>query len=220
MVSDGEFGGSASLLGGPAGWVAGLWPLLALLEFQRGRRQDVLVTGCQREDEAVRRLRAAVRRLAVVTRQRPLTGRFHDDADEVVGTVGTDDALGFDPFPLLRALAECGARVAVMGQVAGIMHGSVELTGDLDLLWHGALADRARRGVSVSGTLKNLGAITLFVEDLPRSKSFYVDVLGLKVMFEDSVPRRAHLGGRAGFVQDQRRVGRAKGHPQRGPGCR
>jgi len=27
--------------------------------------------------------------------------------------------------------------VAVMGQVAGIMHGSRELTGDLDLLWDG-----------------------------------------------------------------------------------
>ena len=31
--------------------------------------------------------------------------------------------------------------VAVMGQVAGIMHGSRELTGDLDLLWDG---DRGR----------------------------------------------------------------------------
>lgn len=30
-----------------------------------------------------------------------------------------------------------GVRVVVMGQVAGIMHGSTELTGDLDLLWTG-----------------------------------------------------------------------------------
>ncbi len=32
---------------------------------------------------------------------------------------------------------EYGAQVVVMGQVAGIMHGSRELTGDLDLLWDG-----------------------------------------------------------------------------------
>jgi hypothetical protein len=30
-----------------------------------------------------------------------------------------------------------GAWVVVIGQVAGIMHGSRELTGDLDLLWDG-----------------------------------------------------------------------------------
>jgi hypothetical protein len=51
--------------------------------------------------------------------------------------VATDDALGFDPFPLLRALDRHGARAVVIGQVAGIMHGSRELTGDLDLLWDG-----------------------------------------------------------------------------------
>jgi hypothetical protein len=90
------------------------------------------------EDRAVRRLRAAVRRLAVQTRQRALTGRSHDDGDDAVGTVDTDDAHGFDPLPLLRALSERGARVVVIGQVAGIMHGSAELTGDLDLLWDGA----------------------------------------------------------------------------------
>jgi hypothetical protein len=55
----------------------------------------------------------------------------------MVGTVDTDDADGFDPLPLLQALHERGARVAVIGQVAGIMHGSGELTGDLDLLWDG-----------------------------------------------------------------------------------
>ena len=90
------------------------------------------------EDAAVGRLRVAVRRLAVLTRARARTGRSHDDADEATGTVDTDDAHGFDPFPLLRALHEHGARVVVMGQVAGIMHGSRELTGDLDLLWDGA----------------------------------------------------------------------------------
>jgi len=90
------------------------------------------------EDAAIGRLRAAVRRLAVETRASARTGRSHEDADDVVGTAGTDDAVGFDPLPLLRALHEHGARVAVIGQVAGIMHGSMELTGDLDLLWDGA----------------------------------------------------------------------------------
>jgi hypothetical protein len=83
------------------------------------------------------RLDAATRRLAELTRDRPRTSRTHDDADDVTGTVDTDSALGFDPVPLLRALDRHGARVCVIGQVAGILHGSAELTGDLDLLWDG-----------------------------------------------------------------------------------
>lgn len=89
------------------------------------------------DDAAVVRLEEAVRRLAERTRGRRPTGLSHDDADEVTGTVDTDDARGFDPLPLLRALYVSGARVVVIGQVAGIMHGSRELTGDLDLLWDG-----------------------------------------------------------------------------------
>jgi len=85
----------------------------------------------------VRRLREALRRLADQTRGRPPSGLTHHDADDVTGTAGTDDAAGFDPLPLLRALDRAGARVVVIGQVAGIMHGSRELTGDLDLLWGG-----------------------------------------------------------------------------------
>lgn len=81
------------------------------------------------EDAAVGRLRVAVGRLAVLTQARVRTGRSHDDADDAMGTVDTDDAHGFDPLPLLQALHEHGARVAVIGQVAGIMHGSQELTG-------------------------------------------------------------------------------------------
>jgi hypothetical protein len=88
-------------------------------------------------DGAIRRLREAVRRLAEFNRDRAPTGVAHDDADEVVGTMTSDDAFGFDPFPLLRALHDAGARVVVIGQVAGILHGSAELTGDLDLLWDG-----------------------------------------------------------------------------------
>ena len=34
-------------------------------------------------------------------------------------------------------------------------------------------------------SLKGLGAITLFVEDLERSRSFYQDVFGLQLIFED-----------------------------------
>ncbi|MFD7156461.1 hypothetical protein ACFV9C_17810 [Kribbella sp. NPDC059898] len=86
---------------------------------------------------AIARLEAAVGRIAELTRGRAATGGSHADADDTVGTIGTDDAIGFDPFPLLRALHRSGVRVAVIGQVAGIMHGSVELTGDLDLLWDG-----------------------------------------------------------------------------------
>jgi lactoylglutathione lyase len=37
----------------------------------------------------------------------------------------------------------------------------------------------------VSDSLTNVGAITLFVEDLPRAKSFYQGVFGLKVIYED-----------------------------------
>jgi hypothetical protein len=88
----------------------------------------------------VRRLREALRRLAGQTRGRPRSGLTHQDADDVTGTVGTDDAAGFDPLPLLRTLDLAGAQVVVIGQVAGIMHGSEELTGDLDLLWDGSAA--------------------------------------------------------------------------------
>jgi hypothetical protein len=68
----------------------------------------------------------------------------HDDADDTFGTIECDDAIGFDPLALLQALNHRGARAVVIGQVAGIMHGSQELTGDLDLLWNGHLAAAPR----------------------------------------------------------------------------
>jgi catechol 2,3-dioxygenase-like lactoylglutathione lyase family enzyme len=37
----------------------------------------------------------------------------------------------------------------------------------------------------VSTALRNVGAITLFVEDLGRSKSFYQDAFGLAAVYED-----------------------------------
>jgi hypothetical protein len=86
---------------------------------------------------AIARLEEAVRELRAATAGRKRSGLSHDDADDVTGTAATDDAIGFNPVPLLRALHEHGAVVAVMGQVAGLMHGSRELTGDLDLLWDG-----------------------------------------------------------------------------------
>jgi len=82
-------------------------------------------------------LEEAVGRLREATAGRERRGLQHHDADDVTGTAGTDDAIGFNPLPLLRTLHEHGAVVAVFGQVAGIMHGSRELTGDLDLLWDG-----------------------------------------------------------------------------------
>jgi len=87
--------------------------------------------------QPIRWLEEAVRRLGEATAGRERHGLSHDDADDVTGTAATDDAIGFNPLPLLRTLHEHGAVVAVMGQVAGIMHGSRELTGDLDLLWDG-----------------------------------------------------------------------------------
>jgi hypothetical protein len=79
--------------------------------------------------------------LAERTRGRQPTGLRHDDADETVGTIESDDAVGFDPLPVLQALDARRAPAVVMGQVAGILHGSTELTGDLDLLWSGLPGD-------------------------------------------------------------------------------
>ena len=105
------------------------------------------------EETAALRLRHAVRRIADRTRHRAATGLGPEEADEVAGTFGTDGALGFDPFPFLRALHEAGSRAVVVGQVAGILHGSTELTGDLDLLWDGTpeQADALRRALTACG---------------------------------------------------------------------
>lgn len=101
-----------------------------------------MTVGEPREDP-IDRLSEAVRRLSRLTQGRAKTGLSHHDADADIGTVASDEALSFDPLGLLRTFHEAGARVVVMGQVAGIMHGSRELTGDLDLLWDGDPAQRA-----------------------------------------------------------------------------
>jgi catechol 2,3-dioxygenase-like lactoylglutathione lyase family enzyme len=43
-------------------------------------------------------------------------------------------------------------------------------------------------------SLKNVGAITLFVENLARSRSFYADVLGLTLIFEDEESAALDIG--------------------------
>ncbi|MET7476225.1 hypothetical protein ABZT17_17885 [Streptomyces sp. NPDC005648] len=86
---------------------------------------------------AALRLRQAIARTDEATRERVPVGLGPEEADDVLGTFATDGALGFDPFPFLRAIHDAGSRAVVIGQVAGIMHGSTELTGDLDLLWDG-----------------------------------------------------------------------------------
>lgn len=86
---------------------------------------------------AALRLRRAVARTEDATRERAPIGRSPEEADDLLGTFATDGALGFDPFPFLQAIHDAGSRAVVIGQVAGIMHGSTELTGDLDLLWDG-----------------------------------------------------------------------------------
>ncbi|MFE1237290.1 hypothetical protein ACIPH4_05960 [Streptomyces tendae] len=110
---------------------------------------------------AALRLRRAVARTRQATRDRAPVGRRPEDADDVRGTYATDGALGFDPFPFLRALHDAGSQAVVIGQVAGIMHGSTELTGDLDLLWDGtpgeARALRAALAARGCTTLPDLG---------------------------------------------------------------
>jgi hypothetical protein len=90
------------------------------------------------------RLDDAVRRIHDHVGTRAARGVTHDDADDVVGTIACDDAVGFAPMHVLAALSRHGARAVVIGQVAGIMHGSRELTGDLDLLWSGAPGERPK----------------------------------------------------------------------------
>lgn len=116
---------------------------------------------------AALRLRQAVRRTRDVTRDRAATGRSPEEADDLAGTFATDGALGFDPFPFLRALHEAGSHAVVVGQVAGIMHGSTELTGDLDLLWDGT-PEQAR---ALRDALVATGCAR--VPDLDRAQAAY-----------------------------------------------
>jgi hypothetical protein len=126
----------------------------------------------------VRALDAAVDRIRTHVATRPRRGIAHDDADDTVGTIDSDEAVGFDPRPLLAAFDRHGARVVVIGQVAGILHGSDELTGDLDLLWSGS-PDEAPKLVAA---FADVGA-SLFDDD-HHAVELGVDALALpKVLF-------------------------------------
>lgn len=54
-------------------------------------------------EPALARVAAAVAQTAELTANRAPAGIRHDDADDVLGTIGTDDARDFDPRPVLRA---------------------------------------------------------------------------------------------------------------------
>jgi len=115
-------------------------------------------------DRRLQRLERAVAQTEALTRNRPRTGLRHDDAPEDAGTLATDDAVGFDPFPLLRSLHRSGVVAVVMGQVAGILHGSQELTGDLDLLWAGGVEQAgqlAQAFASLDATLTDASGVAL-----------------------------------------------------------
>ncbi|WP_329230195.1 hypothetical protein [Streptomyces canus] len=116
---------------------------------------------------AAQRLRQAIARTEDATRERIPIGRRPEEADDLLGTFATDGALGFDPFPFLQAIHAAGSRAVVIGQVAGILHGSTELTGDLDLLWDGT-SDEAH---ALRNALARCGCIEL--PDLDRSQVGY-----------------------------------------------
>jgi len=109
------------------------------------------------------RLTDAIERIRVETSGRDRTGVDHDAADDIVGTIATDDAVGFDPMPLLAAIDATGVEVVAIGQIAGILHGSEELTGDLDLLWSGS----ARHADRLAAAFVALGAELLDDDDRP-----------------------------------------------------
>ena len=49
----------------------------------------------------IERLRTVCEQIRAQTADLVPRGVRHDDADGVVGTAATDDAIGFDPFPML-----------------------------------------------------------------------------------------------------------------------
>lgn len=124
------------------------------------------------------RLAIAVQRTAELTAGRARTGVGHDDADEVSGTIDGDDAIGFDPLPLLASLHRHGAKAVVIGQVAGILHGSLELTGDLDLLWSG----RPDEAPAMTAAFAAVGASLYDDDNLPLAATSQPFSLA-KVMF-------------------------------------
>jgi len=72
----------------------------------------------------------------------------------------------------------------------------------------------------MDAAIKDVGAIILFVEDLPRSKVFYHDVLGLDVEFENGESVGFKIEGLAFIVLqvDRARV-QLQGEPTATPGA-
>ena len=97
------------------------------------------------------------------------------------GRLPRTDAIGFDPMPVLAAFHSHGASVVAIGQVAGILHGSTELTGDLDLLWSGDPADAAPLATAIVAH-----GIELFDDDGNRVESVDDALLLAKVTFESA----------------------------------
>jgi hypothetical protein len=145
--------------------------------------------------------------------------------DDVAGTFATDGAIGFDPFPFLRALHDAGARAVVIGQVAGVMHGSTELTGDLDLLWDGAPAQaRALRDALLAANCPSLPDLTgaqaayrvtgavgdLCTPELPWGDLRVAPCLDRAVSAHDPTGFTVHYVARPDLIAMRRALGRPK----------
>lgn len=126
-------------------------------------------------------LRKICDQIRAETRDRSPIGLRHDDADGEIGTFGSDDAIGFDPFPMLKLMQTTGAEYAVFGQVAGILHGSSDPTGDLDILWDGS-AD----AVDAIGEAFRSAGVVLRDENFVRvgPYAYPTALTGAKVYFE------------------------------------
>jgi hypothetical protein len=133
------------------------------------------------EQLPIERLRAVCEETRTQTQDRPPRGVRHDDADGDIGTFGSDDAIGFDPFPMLAVMQATKANYAVFGQVAGILHGSVEPTGDLDILWDGTADD-----VETMAAEFERAGVTLRDADfnVVRRSDFRSALAGTKVYFD------------------------------------
>ena len=126
-------------------------------------------------------LKAVCEEIRAQTEARRPRGVRHDAADAEVGTFGSDDAIGFDPLPMLAAMHATECNYAVFGQVAGILHGSADPTGDLDILWDGSVhaVDKMAREFEGAG-------VVLRDEDfkLVEPADYRAALAGAKVYFE------------------------------------
>jgi lactoylglutathione lyase len=72
----------------------------------------------------------------------------------------------------------------------------------------------------VDAAINDVGAVILFVEDLPRSRAFYHEVLGLDVEFEDDVSVGFKIEGLVFIVlQVDRARAQLQGEPTATPGA-